>query len=110
MRKEAVQSESEKLIRDAAKNTQALFDLRSDPREVQDLAPAAPERAAALGALLDAHNAAASTHPLALIPPPIFDLEGARQGQGAREEMEALGYLGADRPAHNTGELVSAPR
>lgn len=55
LRRLAVILEDWKLIREGSRNK--LFSLASDPGELQDLAAAHPERAQALGALLDAYLA-----------------------------------------------------
>ena len=106
LHREAIISANEKLIRDERDKTLALFDLTADPREANNLAPTAPEKASALGQLLDQHIADAKANPLAAIAPPIFNLEGGPASTENREALEAIGYLGA--PA-NTGELPSQP-
>lgn len=93
LHKEAVIDMGDKLIRDVAKGSLALFDLRADPREQQDRAPLDAARAAALVGLLDAHNAAALAHPMAAVPPTEFGLDGSPASESTREELKALGYL-----------------
>lgn len=93
LHRESVIDGANKLIRDVSKGTMALFDLSSDPGEQQDLSPSLADRSAALGTLLDTHNAAATAHPLAAIPPTEFGLDGTPEAQSTREQLEALGYL-----------------
>jgi arylsulfatase A-like enzyme len=78
----AARQASFKLVRCPLAGTQALFDLRADPRELVDLAASRPEVVAALGAALDAWDAGASP------PPASFDADAA-----VTEQLRALGYL-----------------
>lgn len=100
LHKEAAILGTEKLVRDVSKGTRELYGLASDPREAQNLAGQSPERADALGALLDTHNASAAAHPLASVPPTETPVDGSAEAQETVEALKAIGYLGgAEAPA-----------